>query len=150
MGRKWREAARHTTRERLTISHSPTSVNVRHNPAGLKTIPYRKSETNGGCEREERSSSPPSLFYVISAAGNRRIPAKPPLSGRGGHGKIRLPRSGRMCMSSCRRLPARELRMDTFGIAMYAGPMKEMFAAHFSDGVPTITSDTRGRKYVYP
>jgi hypothetical protein len=38
----------------------------------------------------------------------------------------------------------------TIRVAMYAGPMKEMFEAHFPNGVPTIKLDARQRKYLYP
>ena len=38
----------------------------------------------------------------------------------------------------------------TIRVALYAGPMKEMFEAHFPSGVPTIKLDTRLRKYLYP
>lgn len=38
----------------------------------------------------------------------------------------------------------------TIRVAMYAGPMKEMFEAHFPAGVPTIRFDARQQRYVYP
>lgn len=38
----------------------------------------------------------------------------------------------------------------TIRVALYAGPMKEMFEAHFPDGAATIKFDARKRKYLYP
>ena len=38
----------------------------------------------------------------------------------------------------------------TIRVAMYAGPMRAMFEAHFPDGVPTIKFDAKERQYVHP
>ncbi len=38
----------------------------------------------------------------------------------------------------------------TIRVAMYPGPMKEMFEAFFPTGVPTIKFDAKQRKYIYP
>ena len=38
----------------------------------------------------------------------------------------------------------------TIRVAMYAGPMKEMFEAYFPAGATMITFNARERKYTYP
>lgn len=38
----------------------------------------------------------------------------------------------------------------TIRVAMYAGPMKQMFEAYFPAGVPTIKFDAKQKKYIYP
>jgi hypothetical protein len=38
----------------------------------------------------------------------------------------------------------------TIRVAMYSGPMKEMFKAYFPNAIPTIKFDAKQRKYIYP
>ena len=38
----------------------------------------------------------------------------------------------------------------TIRVAMYAGPMKQMFEAYFPAGVPMVQFNAKQRKYIYP